>query len=363
MAQAAEYGLGPHTFPRGWFIVAEAKELDEGPLAVRFFGKDFALYRGESGKVVMLDAYCAHMGTHLTASKSAIIVADGKQIEGDSIRCPYHGWRYGPDGQLDDIPYHDGPCPKSGAIESYEVREVMNMVLMWHDPEGAEPLFEPPYLEEWDDPQWVQWDLDHLGTLPVHGQEILDNMADAQHLGPTHGSPCEYFENEFKDHIVIQRQGGFQQSYNCMLNTTTWYTGPGLLLSRQKFGDMFTYELIANTPVDDGVSQCWHAVLYKGQNVPPSEEDRTAAKGAQEAALFAFGADFDVWKHKRPAIRVMQMKRDGPFKHVRKWYGQFYAERDSIGEYHEELNGVMHIERFDQPDQDHRDFDQDLFGT
>ncbi len=360
MAQAAEYGLGPHTFPRGWFIVAEAKELDDGPMAVRFFGKDFALYRGESGKVVMLDAYCAHMGTHLTASKSAIIVADGKQQEGDSIRCPYHGWRYGPDGQLDDIPYHDGPLPKSGAIGSYEVREVMGMILMWHDPENGEPLFEPPFLEEWNDPQWVRWELDHLGTLPVHGMEILDNMADAQHLGPTHGSPCQYFENEFKDHVVIQRQGGYHQTYDCMLNTTTWYTGPGLLLSRQKFGEMYTYELIANTPVDDGVTQAWHAVLYKGQNVPPSEEDLAGAKGAQEAALFAFGADFEVWKHKAPAIRVMQMKQDGPFKHVRKWYGQFYAERADLGGLQDELNGIMHIERFDQPDDDHRAFDQEV---
>ena len=109
MAKAAKYSLGPETFPRGWFIVAESKELDDGPLPVRFFGKDFALYRGESGAVVMLDAYCAHMGTHIAASKSAVIVQNGKQIEGDCIRCPYHGWRYAADARLDDIPYHQGP--------------------------------------------------------------------------------------------------------------------------------------------------------------------------------------------------------------------------------------------------------------
>ena len=54
MATAAEYDLGPNTFPRGWFIVAESKELDEGPMAVRFFGQDLALYRGESGKPILL---------------------------------------------------------------------------------------------------------------------------------------------------------------------------------------------------------------------------------------------------------------------------------------------------------------------
>ena len=56
MATAAEYGLGPNEFPRGWFVVAESSELDKGPMAVRFWGRDLALYRGESGKPVMLDA-------------------------------------------------------------------------------------------------------------------------------------------------------------------------------------------------------------------------------------------------------------------------------------------------------------------
>jgi len=74
MATAVDYGLGPHTFPRGWFVVAESAELDQGPRAVRFFGRDLALYRGESGNPVLLDAYCGHMGTHLAASDSAMIV-------------------------------------------------------------------------------------------------------------------------------------------------------------------------------------------------------------------------------------------------------------------------------------------------
>ena len=43
MAQAADYGLGPNTYPRGWFIVAESREIDNGPIGVTFFGRDFAL--------------------------------------------------------------------------------------------------------------------------------------------------------------------------------------------------------------------------------------------------------------------------------------------------------------------------------
>jgi len=360
MATAQDYNLGPNTFPRGWFIVAESRELDEGPMAVRFFGQDLALYRGESGKPVMLDAYCAHMGTHLTASTSAMIVKNGKQIEGDSIRCPYHGWRYNAEGDVDDIPYHDGPCPKSASIRSYPVVDNMGCIMAWYDPDGREPDYDAPFLPEWDHPQWVQWELDHLGTLPIHPQEILDNMSDMAHLGPTHGAPCEYFENEARDHIFIQRQGGFMQLYDSYLYTTTWYTGPGILLSKQVWADSVVYELIANTPVEDGVSQCWHGALVRGTSNPASDGDRAMARQVQAGALEAFGADFDVWKHKRPAIKIMQLKSDGPFRTGRKWYSQFYSQPQEAASIQQELNGFHLTDGMRTPAEANHAIDDDL---
>jgi 3-ketosteroid 9alpha-monooxygenase subunit A len=360
MAKAADYQLGPNTFPRGWFIVAESSELDQGPMAVRFFGQDLALYRGESGKPILLDAYCAHMGTHLTASDSAMIVKNGAQIEGDSIRCPYHGWRYGPDGQVDDIPYFDGPCPKSASIRSYPVIDNMGCVMAWYDPDGREPDFDPPYLPEWDDPQWVQWQLDHLGELAIHPQEILDNMADVRHLGPTHGAPSEYFENEFKGHIYVQRQGGPMQLYDTYLYTTTWYTGPGLLLSKQAFGDKLIFELIANTPVDDGVVKCWHGCLYRGSGPQATDADRTAAKQAQAGALEAFGADFNVWQYKRPALKIMQLKTDGPFRIGRKWYSQWYARPEDMAAIRAEIDGLHHTQGMASPAEANHNIDDGL---
>ncbi len=364
MAKAVDYGLGPETFPRGWFVVAESSELDKGPMAVSYFGRDFALYRGQSGKPVMLDAYCAHMGTHLTASKSAMIVVNGQQIEGDSIRCPYHAWRYGPDGHVDDIPYHDGPCPKSASIRSYPVRDVMGCVMMWFDPNGGEPEFEPPYVDMWDDPACVHWNLDHLGQIDIHNLEILDNMADIRHLGPTHGAPCEYFENEFRDHMVIQRQGGHIQHYDAHLHTVTWYTGPGVLLSKQTFSGLVMFEMIANTPVDDGVTKAWHGVIIKGQNVPPSAEDIAMQKEMQAGALAAFATDFEVWKNKRSALKVMQLKKDGPFNTVRKWVGQFYMPREEAKLRQQELNGVYPVLDFPQPPRSYQEegYEKGLFG-
>ena len=63
-------------YPRGWFVVAESHELgDEGVTKMRYFGRDFVLYRGASDQPHALDAYCPHLGAHLGV---------GGKVEGES---------------------------------------------------------------------------------------------------------------------------------------------------------------------------------------------------------------------------------------------------------------------------------------
>lgn len=353
-AKGTDYGLGPYTFPRGWFVIAEASELDNGPIGVTFFDKDYVVYRGESGRVVVLDAYCKHMGTHLAKSTSAAVVQSGNQIVGDSILCPYHAWQYGPDGKLEDIPFDD-VCPKSGSLDSYHVKEIMGCIMMWHDEEEGEPAFPPPYLPDWDFDNTVPWILDHLGEIPLHNLEVLDNICDIRHLGPTHGSPCEYFENEFRDHVVIQRQGGFLDLYQAHLDTVTWYTGPGLLLSKQTFGEVTMFEFIASTPVSDGVIKAWHGALCYSANVPPGDEDIAIARQLQAGVLEAFATDFQVWAHKKPALKVMQSPKDGNFRATREWANQFYMPRAEAKGVQEKFNGVLPVKDFPQPTMEARE--------
>ena len=344
MARTQEYGLGEFAFPRGWFMVAEAQELKDRPLPLRFFGQELALYRGKSGRVVMLDAFCAHMGTHLARNETSYVVRDG-QIEGDSIRCPYHAWRFGPDGRCDDIPYYEGPIPKAACIRAWPLVERMGCIFAWHDPEGGAPDYQPPLFDEWSDPQWVRWKIDHLGVLPMHPLEILDNMADVAHLGPVHGSTVQYFENEFRDHVVIQRQGGGHRTLvtgTGLLETDTWYTGPGILNSRL-VGSYPTIMLIAHTPVDDGVVKVWHALMVKSPNRIASEADVVNARAYQEMSRLAVVQDFDVWNHKRPCFTPLQLPTDGPFHKVRLWYRQFYNARAAAPDIHKQVNGVQGV--------------------
>ena len=143
MAKTEDYNLGQFIYPRGWFMIADAEELQNEALPLEFFGREFVLYRGETGRVVLLDAYCAHMGSHIAKNATSFVVMDG-QIEGDSIRCPYHAWRYGPDGKCDDIPYHDGPIPEAACIKSWPVEEKYGCIFVWHDPERVHPTMTCP---------------------------------------------------------------------------------------------------------------------------------------------------------------------------------------------------------------------------
>jgi len=329
MATSAEYGLGEYAFPRGWFMVADAAELESGPIAVRFFANDFVIFRGQSGRVVMLDAYCPHMGTHLCRNTTSYIVRDGNQIQGDSIRCPYHAWRFGPDGKCDDIPYAKR-IPAAAAVRSYTVAERAGAIFMWHDPEELAPDFGLPAFAEWDDPAWVRWRFDHMGELASHPIEILYNLADMAHLGPVHAAPVEYFEDEIKGHICIQRQGGRSRTLvdgDGLLETDSWYIGHGVMQSTMT-GQMDSHMIIAHTPVEDGLTKVWHGLMVKSPSGGiPTEQDIATGRAYQEASRQAFAQDFEIWTYKKPASSILQLPEDGPFHKVKLWASQFYNPR------------------------------------
>jgi 3-ketosteroid 9alpha-monooxygenase subunit A len=346
MATTKEYGLGEFTFPRGWFMVADATAVTAIPKAVRFFGTDLALYRGKaSGQAILLDAYCPHMGTHIAKNTTSYAVLDG-QVEGDSIRCPYHAWRFGPDGKCNHIPYYDGPIPKAASVRSWPVMETMGCVYVWYDPEGGEPDYAVPSHPEWDDPQWVRWKIDDLGKLHAHPQEIIDNITDLTHLGPIHGSTVEYFENEFAGPRAIQRQGGGHRTLvsadGSLLHTDTWYTGPGILYSSVRgFYDAIMY--ITHTPVEDGSVHVWHGLMVKSAHPVATAEDVANARLFQEASRLAFAQDFEVWSSKRPCLQVLQLPTDGPFHKARAWYKQFFQPRSKAAELCKQVDGFYTV--------------------
>ena len=347
MATSADYRLGDFAYPRGWFMIGTADEAVHAPKAIRYFGEDLVVYRGASGAPYVVEAYCPHMGAHLARNTTSYIVRDDEQVEGESIRCPYHGWRFGADGRCDDIPYSDAR-PKAAKLRTFPTIERAGILWVWYDPEGLDPEFPlPEFGGYWDTPGWVRWKIDHMGDLASHPIEVVDNMADLAHFAPIHGSiDATYFANEFKDHVAYQYFSSGHRTLvstpGAQLTTETWYTGPAILQSEMK-GDFDSFIMIAHTPVEEGCTRVWHGLMVRVNDgsAPVSGDLLDAAAAYQEGSRAALAQDVEVWHNKRPCINPMVVPGDGPFGKLRIWYKQFFQPRGKAGEYRTRANGLV----------------------
>ena len=347
MATTKEYGLGEFDFPRGWFMIGEASEASRTPKTLRYFGRDLVLYRGTSGAPYLADAYCPHMGAHIAKNATSYIVQDGAQTEGESIRCPFHGWRFGPDGACNHIPYSDF-IPKSAKLRYYPVVERAGILWVWYDPEEQEP--DIPLADfggHYGAPGWAAWKIDLMGDLPVHGVEITDNMADFGHFVPVHGATdWQYFANEYQDHAVHQYYSAGHRTLTAnpedMLVLDTWYEGPGFLQSEMA-GAFDSFIMIANTPIEDGLSRSWHGLMVKVHDGSRemTDEDLANALAYQEGSRLAFAQDVEIWANKRACINPLAIPKDGPYAKNRTWYSQFFHPRAKAAEIQKRANGLV----------------------
>ena len=154
-----------------WYAAEQSKKVAAKPVAVKMLGQNFVLYRDESGAAHCTIAACIHRGGAL---------ANGQVLGGD-IECPYHGWRYGPDGRCTRIPSL-GPkakIPPRARIDSYPVQEKCGLIFVFLGdlPEAQRPpLMEVP---EWDDPGY-RFD---IRDRVVHANQLraMENGIDMTH--------------------------------------------------------------------------------------------------------------------------------------------------------------------------------------
>ena len=73
-------------------------------------GQALAVWRGEDGPVRVWEDRCPHRGMRLSFGF----------VRGNTLRCIYHGWAYGTDGQCVEIPAHPALTPpKTICANSY----------------------------------------------------------------------------------------------------------------------------------------------------------------------------------------------------------------------------------------------------
>lgn len=157
-----------------WYVAAWDHELVDGTkLARTILETPVVLFRGEGGRYIALDDRCCHRGAPLSMGR----------IEGDCIRCMYHGMKFDADGICVQIPGQDR-IPKTMRVRSFPVEERDHLVWIWMgDPALADTDLIVDY-EPLRDPNWrglpayLHYDANWL--------LIVDNLSDFAHLAFVH---------------------------------------------------------------------------------------------------------------------------------------------------------------------------------
>src|SRR5438874_13605587 len=161
--------VGPGTPAGGWLRqfwhpIYRAEDLAAGSAKpVRLLGEDFTLYRGESGAVHAIAFRCAHRGTQLSTG----------WVEGDALRCFYHGWVYDGDGQCVEQPAEPEPFCNRIKVRSYPVEEYAGVIFAFLgevSDEGA-----PPPLQRFDIVERANLREVETGVWPFSYRQALDN--------------------------------------------------------------------------------------------------------------------------------------------------------------------------------------------
>lgn len=141
---------------------------------VRLLGEDLLVYRTESGGYACIEERCAHRGTSLFYGF----------VEGDEIRCCYHGWKYNPQGRCVEQPFEKRQSKKI-KLNAYPAQEQGGLVFIYMGPHPEQPPVLPPWdvIARTDRPRKIR-------MLPVHHcnwLQIQENTVDMTHLYYLHG--------------------------------------------------------------------------------------------------------------------------------------------------------------------------------
>src|SRR5437870_3264475 len=97
---------------------------------VHVLDEDFTVYRGETGQAHVVEFRCAHRRSQLSIG----------YIEGDNLRCRYHGWVYDASGQCVEQPGEPVPFCDKIKIRSYPTIEYLGLIHAYMG-EGEPPPF------------------------------------------------------------------------------------------------------------------------------------------------------------------------------------------------------------------------------
>ena len=174
-----------------WYVAGFAWELGDAPLARTLLNRHVVLFKTSQGKVAALEDRCCHRSLPLSCGK----------IEGQGLRCGYHGLLFDAQGICIDIPGQDR-IPSKCRVQSFPLVERDQILWIWIGADAdAQPDHEPPAYPWHADARYEFRGGSYHYDAPY--QLIHDNLLDLSHLGYVHlrtigGNPSTHMEAQMK---------------------------------------------------------------------------------------------------------------------------------------------------------------------
>jgi tert-butyl alcohol monooxygenase / tert-amyl alcohol desaturase len=160
---------------RFWQPVCLSEELKNVPKAIRIMGENLVAFRDKSGAIGVMHRQCAHRGASL---EYGIVSERG-------IRCCYHGWHYGVDGELLDAPCEADPTrlKKTVTQGSYPAFERDGLVFAYMGPIDKKPPF--PEFDTYTLPKGTKL-VPFSNIYPCNWLQVYENIMDHMHTAVLH---------------------------------------------------------------------------------------------------------------------------------------------------------------------------------
>jgi nitrite reductase/ring-hydroxylating ferredoxin subunit len=305
--------------PSGWYVVAVSEEVKRGRIVSRhYFDRDLVIYRGDDGVARIADAFCPHMGAHLGRVG---------RVEGNILRCGFHGFQYDGEGRCVATSY-GGPPPPRAKLRLWEAREQNGLILTWYGVAGEMYDWEVPVLDDsrWNRIRWRRFD------IATHPQETTENSVDFGHFTQVHG---------FVDGSITRAIETVGPLLTTAYRAHRPLPMPAVTLWKVPVDYAVNVWGLGYSQVDVRIDPLWFDIRVWVLPVPRDDEHidliigASTKKGlgpisawarriAHEIVCKEVGEDLDVWTYKTFVEKPPLAKGDGPVAVYRRYVKQFY---------------------------------------
>jgi 5,5'-dehydrodivanillate O-demethylase len=247
--------------------------------------EDFTLYRGESGTPHCVGFRCAHRGTQLSTG----------WVEGDELRCFYHGWKYGANGQCTEQPAEPEPFCSRIRINSYPTQEYLGLIFVYLG-EGEPPAFRryPEFEEEGVLRVNCSYHpYNYFNRIENYGDEV--HLSFVHHVGPftdagLDGIPEVWAEETDWGFTKFgKRQNGVTRASHFFMPNTNLIKG-----SPEDGESGWTDHMTWPVPIDDETSWTFNLRLVRVTGDAAKRIEERIARGRAETAVPAWELAEDV---------------------------------------------------------------------